>query len=137
MSIFYQAVDDVIKMSDDLRKSRWRGDPNPYAGHCYVVSESVYHMIGKVWIPASLRIDDEIVHWFLRDRLDQAHVLDLTAKQFSEPPDYSCGRNRGFLTKKPSARSKMMMSRIAERERQLYLERRIRNLMSKATHPKK
>lgn len=121
-------------MSDDLRKARWQGNPNPYAGHCYVVSEAVYHMIGKTYVPASLRIDDQTVHWFLRGRTDQDRILDPTVKQFDEPPDYSRGRNRGFLTKDPSARAKLMMSRIAEREQQLYLEHRLIKVVSNSTH---
>lgn len=106
-----EAVRTALVESDDLRKPRWRGCNNPYAGHCYVASEAVYHMVGATksgLVPASVRIDTDTVHWFLRSKFG---IVDPTADQFDQPVDYQSGRNRGFLTNVPSARARTLMKR--------------------------
>lgn len=49
-------------------------------------------------------------HWFLRGPLGQ--ILDLTASQFKTRPNYSAGRGKGFLTREPSARARVLMGRV-------------------------
>ena len=100
-------------LTDDLRRPRWRGHAHPMAGHCYVASEALYHMLGgkaSGWKPASVRHEDS-VHWFLRR---DGHVLDLTGDQFEAPPPYAAARGRGFLTRSPSKRAAELIRRMEE-----------------------
>jgi len=78
-------------------------------GNCYVTSEALYHLLGGKgagWRPETLRHEGD-VHWYLRH--SDGRVLDATAWQFVNPPDYSKGRGRGFLTRGPSKRARAMM----------------------------
>lgn len=82
-------------------------------GNCYVACEALYHLLGGKaagWKPMSMRIKDD-THWFLKHK--SGMILDPTKEQFrGETPDYSQGRGRGFLTKKPSKRARVLMSTI-------------------------
>lgn len=60
-----------------------------------------------MWKPMQMRWEGDS-HWFLQHR--SGLVLDVTAKQFKRPPNYSLARGRGFLTKEPSARARSLMS---------------------------
>jgi hypothetical protein len=82
-------------------------------GNCYVTSESLYHLLGgraAGWVPQTLR-HEGVVHWYLKNEKTGA-ILDATVMQFSEPPDYSKGRGRGFLTKRPSFRAMVLMANM-------------------------
>jgi len=99
-------------LSDDLRREPWKGNPNPLAGHCYVASETLWHLLGgraSGYTPAFVRWEDS-PHWFLRDA--GGKILDPTADQFETLPDYSLGVNKGFLTRHPSLRSTRLMGRV-------------------------
>lgn len=100
-------------------------------GNCYVTCEALYHLLGGKaagWKPMTLRHEGD-THWYLiklewdpelgpwldRDKglikggwVERVR-LDPTVSQFKTPPDYSKGRGRGFLTKKPSKRARAMM----------------------------
>lgn len=101
-------------LTDDLRRPPWKGHENPLRGHCYVASEALYHILGgksSGLTPCSLKVGQE-THWFLRD--SEGTILDPTAGQFEEPPDYNLGRGRGFLTRSPSKRAEILIYRVKE-----------------------
>ena len=101
----------VLRVSDDLRKSKYRGDPNPYRGHCYVSSEAAYHMLGgqkSGWKPHVLRVSGD-THWYLLN--EKGKVFDPTWDQFKTPIKYDEGRACGFLTREPSKRARELISR--------------------------
>lgn len=101
-------------LSDDLRRAPWRGSTCPVAGHCYVASEAAFHVLGGRgggWKPETVT-HEGAVHWYLRHATGQ--VLDVTAAQFTAPPDYTQGRGRAFLTRRPSRRARELLHRIGE-----------------------
>lgn len=98
-------------LTPDLLKPQYRGQPHPMAGHCYVAAEACHHLLKRIGIesrPVSGR-HRGVSHWWL---LVGGEVVDPTADQFSEPVDYSQGRRRGFLTKGPSRRARILMARV-------------------------
>lgn len=105
------AVRRALLESDDLRRPPWRGSSCGYTGHCYVASEAFFHLLGgpqSGLTPATVLVDG-VVHWFLRG---PDGVIDLTADQFDCEIPYSEGRGRGFLTKQPSKRAQVLISRV-------------------------
>lgn len=112
-----QLIDAIrVSLSDELRRNPWKGNAVASAGHCYVASEALYHLLGGTdseWTPTSLR-HDGASHWFLRHRRTGA-ILDPTADQFCTPPPYDRGRGRGFLTARPSKRAAELMRRVSGR----------------------
>lgn len=105
-------------LSDDLRLKDWRGHPHSLAGHCYIASEALYHLTGGStgpWKPMWIRHDDgddfDVGHWFLQNR-DTGEILDITAAQFKRPVNYENGRGRGFMTRRPSARTQELLRRV-------------------------
>ena len=100
-----QQLQDTLPRCDDLRRSPWQGDPCPVAGHCYVASEALYHLLGGAAAGFTVHFirHEGAPHWFLRDPAGQ--VLDLTAAQFDTPVPYHQAKRKGFLTKRPSARA--------------------------------
>ena len=78
-------------------------------GQCYVISEALYHFLGgKVegWTPQVVRHEGN-THWYLKHR--DGLIVDATAAQFKTPVPYHKGRGCGFLTKKPSRRTRQLM----------------------------
>jgi hypothetical protein len=74
-------------------------------GNCYVASEALYHLLGGKaagWTPMTMRHEGD-THWFLRH--ESGTIVDPTAGQFQEPPDYARARGCGFLTREPSRRA--------------------------------
>jgi hypothetical protein len=101
-------------LSPDLLKPEYRGNDNPYYGHCYVATEALYHLLGgekSGLYPVRARDDKGVVHWWLED--DDGNIYDPTREQyaFSNPP-YDKGKRGGFLTKTPSKRTSKLISRI-------------------------
>jgi hypothetical protein len=100
-------------LSDDLRKKQFKGSKNYLKGHCYVATEALFHLLGGLksqWVPHSMKVDKEI-HWFLKSK-STGKILDPTAKQFNFFLDYEKGRGRGFLTKEPSKRARILIERV-------------------------
>lgn len=100
-------------LTDDLRRPPWRGHPNPLAGHCYVASEALYHLMGGKGAgltPQFVRHEDQ-PHWFLRHQ--DGTIVDPTAEQFGTPVPYDQARGCGFLTKNPSRRAQVVLDRMA------------------------
>ncbi len=88
---------------------------HPLTGHCYVAAEALYHMgaKGEGYRPHVLSLEGGGTHWYLVD--EQGTVLDPTAAQFDQAPDYQAGRCCGFLTTRPSKRTRTVMAGIDQR----------------------
>ena len=106
-------VDDVrAALSDDLRREPWKGAANPFAGHCYVASEAVFHMLGgraAGITPIHMKHEAQ-PHWALR--FSDGSIVDPTADQFATRPNYSFARNATFLTVDPSQRAVTLIARV-------------------------
>lgn len=106
-------------LSDDLLKPKYRIRQRlaPSAGHCYVSTEALYHMLTegqqKKYRPHYLRVGD-VTHWYLMTKKIRGvtNILDPTYDQFTFIPDYEDGTRAGFLTKKPSKRTLVLLKRI-------------------------
>jgi hypothetical protein len=108
-----ELVKDVRScLSDELRKPDYRGNSNQVAGHCYVVSEVIYHKLGGKsagWTPQTIQHEGG-PHWYLQHK--DGTIVDATADQFESAVPYTNGRGCGFLTHQPSARSKTLIGRL-------------------------
>tara|TARA_R110000803_G_C11947315_1_gene317269 strand:+ start:44 stop:397 length:354 start_codon:yes stop_codon:yes gene_type:complete len=105
-------------LSDDLLKKEYLNvlNKNKYTGHCYVASETYYHLSKENLKVYHIKHENS-THWFLKDYLD--NVIDLTYKQFKTPVDYKNARRGFFLTKEPSKRSKKLINKIINDKRNL------------------
>ena len=95
---------------DSLRKLKYQGNLNPWTGHCYVACEVLFHLDRGRYKPHFIRHEGE-PHWFLKDKF-KGEIIDPTYKQFKTSVPYEKGIGKGFLTKRPSARAKSVLSRI-------------------------
>uniref|UniRef100_A0AB74UIB1 Uncharacterized protein n=1 Tax=Caulobacter phage BL57 TaxID=3348355 RepID=A0AB74UIB1_9VIRU len=91
---------------------------NPTAGHCYVASEALWHLLdGRdgLWRGMVAPDPEGGTHWWLCTR--EGGRLDPTAEQYLceglEPP-YAAGRPCGFLTKNPSKRAAVVIDRALD-----------------------
>jgi hypothetical protein len=115
----WEDIFDLVldNLSNDLLTKEWQRSKklhptNETFGHCYVVSETLYHMLGgkqEGWTPQRVRMQGA-THWFLKHQ--SGAILDLTASQFDMPVPYQLARGSGFLTKQPSKRSLKLLKRI-------------------------
>jgi hypothetical protein len=107
-------------LTPDLLKPEYREKNvnNPMFGHCYVATETFYHLTKDVY-PGRYTVfrgkDDEgITHWWLHDN-HNAKIVDLTADQYysvEKVPPYTNGKRGTFLTKEPSKRARIVMERV-------------------------
>lgn len=76
----------------------------------FVASESCYYLFAKKlgFKPKFIRHEGQ-PHWFLAK---DSEVIDLTKSQFKTKVPYENGRGIGFLTNKPSKRTKILIDRI-------------------------
>ena len=109
-----EAVEERVikKLSDDLRLPKYRGNPNPLAGHCYIACEVCRYLLGDEWKPHQMQWEGES-HWFLRHERTRG-ILDPTAEQFVSEPHYNRGKGKGFLTKGLSKRAEKLLSKFWE-----------------------
>lgn len=99
----------LASLDDSLRKKRYLGGTT-LSGHCYVASEALYHLIPGRFKPMNVQhLGDS--HWYLTD-LETGAIVDLTGTQFEQPPDYTKGVGRGFLTRQPSKRAQIVIGRV-------------------------
>jgi hypothetical protein len=106
-------------LTSDLLKKPYRGHHNKFYGHCYVASETLYHLLGGK--DAGLKIyhgRDElgIVHWWLED--GEGIILDPTSRQYTDEgkvPPYDKKKRGTFLTQLPSKRAKILMERVEKK----------------------
>ena len=117
----YKTINALLEMvrsnlTADLLKPEYRekNKTNPMYGHCYVATESIYHLLkSKNYFPHCARDEDGIVHWWLES--ENGHKIDATKDQYTvqnKTPPYDIGKKQWFLTKAPSKRSKELISRI-------------------------
>lgn len=108
-----QEIVALIKnyLSDDLRKKKYQGNPNRFVGHCYVGSEAFYYIRNsKAYVPSYVKFEND-VHWFITK--NDGTIIDTTIEQFDgKIPPYHLKKNCGFLTKKPSKRTRILIQRI-------------------------
>jgi len=103
----------ALRASDDLRRPEYQGSPNYLRGHCYVASETLYHMFGgkDSGLNPFVVSHEGSNHWFLVDEVT-TQLIDVTANQFMTPVPYPKARRKGFLTTKPSKRAVELMRRV-------------------------
>lgn len=114
---------DAIRaaLTPDLLTPEWRAraaapQARPYTGHCYAASEAAYHLLGGRAAglhPMSVGREHGGPHWFLVN--DTGDVIDPTAEQFTQRELehlYAHARGRGFLTRRPSRRARIVMDRV-------------------------
>lgn len=106
-------------LTPDLLKPAYRqraqGKHRHY-GHCYVASEAYFHIRGGMasqWRPMVVRHEGS-THWFLHNRATGRKV-DLTKAQFLTAVPYSEARYCGFLTGKPSKRTRQLIERVLQK----------------------
>lgn len=104
-------IQDPQILTPDLVKPAFRGG-HYLAGHCYAAVEAIWHTAKDRddWTPYRVMVGS-VPHWYLKRGTE---VVDPTAAQFEgKKVDYDSGRASRFLTKSPSARAKVVMSRLA------------------------
>lgn len=95
-----------------------RSNEHPLAGHCYVASEALFHMMGGKDIglkPMCSRMGNA-THWWLDWN---GLPFDPTAEQFEREElmqFYAQGKGKGFLTSYPSLRAKIVIGRVEQLE---------------------
>jgi hypothetical protein len=113
-------LQDALTECDDLRHPEYRGNANPFAGHCYVASEALYHLgardagftprVASCISPEGKRV----THWWLENV--NGSRFDPTWSQFDLDTLrtlYAVGRGCGFLTVEPSKRARTLIRRTA------------------------
>jgi len=104
--------DSLLKKEFLLLKNR-----NKFTGHCYVATEALYYLLDdnerKKYCPARLKING-VTHWFLKNKFN-GEIIDITKEQFNFKLDYKKAKNCFFITKNPSKRTKILISRIYEK----------------------
>lgn len=113
---------DLIKLNltKDLLKKPYRklNEENPTYGHCYVATETMYHMmvesnLNDPFKPYYGKDKDNITHWWLENNIGDK--LDITSDQYTlvgKKPPYHVGRRASFLTNHPSKRAKILMEKV-------------------------
>jgi len=106
-----EKLNDVLRlMGKKYLKPQYKNDwshEKPATGYCYVVTEVAYHYLApKGYAPYVMKTGDNDTHWFLKN--PEGEIIDLTADQFDEIPDYSKGRPQNFLTKEISKRGEVL-----------------------------
>ena len=102
-----RAIRRAAKHSPDLLKGYAYNKRKPIAGHCYIASEALHHLFPHLK-PHVMRVAGG-THWFLVD--EKGLVVDPTSDQFTKPINYTRGKGCGFLTKKPSKRTAILLER--------------------------
>lgn len=101
----------VCNLSDDLLKKEYKNIPhrNKFTGHCYVASETYYHLSNKNLKVYHIK-HENTTHWFLKD--DNNNIIDITKDQFKKPVPYQKAKRGFFLTKTPSKRSLKLIDKV-------------------------
>lgn len=107
------AIAVLQSLTNDLRWKQYR-DREDLAGYCYVVSESMYHMLGREdqGYSAWQMEWEGVSHWFLMGpRYGSKRVIDVTSSQFMEVPEYNLSKRRSFMHPSPSKRARILIER--------------------------
>jgi hypothetical protein len=105
-----QRLQDAARELSYLRKREYCGHPDPLGGMCYIVSEALFHLEPGKYKPVNVK-HEGAQHWWLQDR-ETGAIVDVTASQFETPVPYEKGVGRGFLTKEPSRRARIIMEAV-------------------------
>jgi hypothetical protein len=106
-----EAIKEALIQSNDLRRKPWKNSENKLAGHCYIASEILYHLLGgknSGWKPMFMRVYNT-PHWYLQH--ESGKIIDLTDSQFDGKLDRTNAVGKGFLTKHLSKRATKLLSR--------------------------
>ena len=85
----------------DLLKKEYRelNKNNTMYGHCYVATETLYHILNdKNFKPFYAKDENGINHWWLQNSLGK--ILDVTKEQYltiNKKPPYSKGKQNNHL----------------------------------------
>jgi hypothetical protein len=111
-------------LTPDLLSPQWARlnqlSQNPLVGHCYVAAEALFHKLGgqkagwhscmlnhQRWPEGCAKGE---THWFLKHQ--SGVIADPTAEQYEgQPIAYDKAIACGFLTKAPSKRAQIVLSR--------------------------
>ena len=137
MTLSLQKIADLIlsQLTPDLLAPEWangRGAhdlEHPLRGHCYVASESFYHLAGASSSGLQVfrcALRDGGTHWWLMGA--DGALVDLTAAQFVEAPAYGRGVRTHFLSKNPSRRARTVMMRVVAVSLKAELETHLRRV---------
>ena len=74
-------------------RSRWT-EEYPTTGYCYFVSEVICRYCCPECKSYYLIDDDNEKHWYVKTPTGE--IIDLTADQYDEKPDYSKGKRKSF-----------------------------------------
>ena len=105
-----ELIIDYLSNNNELLKSEYKVAQHPLAGHCYVATETLYHVLGEKesdYTPCHVS-HEGTTHWFLRHD-GSGEIIDLTADQFNAIPPYKDGKGCGFQ-KSPSQRTRTVLS---------------------------
>lgn len=109
----------IDSLDDSLLKKEFLilKNKNKITGHCYVATEALYYLLDdderKHYHPAILNVNGT-THWFLKNKIN-GEIIDITKEQFDFKLNYENAKNCFFLTKEPSKRTKILISRIYEK----------------------
>ncbi len=104
----------------DWRDPAVRGSHHPLAGHCYVGAEALWHLLDgdKTGWERMHLATPEGPHWFLQHK-KTGTILDPTAEQFPNRPEYEKAKPKGFTVgppdydpTKPSKRAQVVIDRV-------------------------
>ncbi len=104
-------------LTPDLLSKTYQSCANdhPVAGHCYIAAEALFHALGGKAAGLTAQVAKDPTggtHWWLKDA--KGARWDPTQEQYTDfglEPPYAEGRNVGFLTRKPSRRARLILSR--------------------------
>lgn len=127
----------ILHERNDLRKEEYLSDlvnkNNPISGHCMIASEVFYYLVGghtSPYTPVVYNFGNKQTHWYLathpskNTKSDKNEIIDITKKQFhlsheSEEEfedkmkdiysQHTMSGFKGFMTKEPSIRSKIVL----------------------------
>lgn len=117
-----QRIFDAVRanLTPDLLQAQYQGGAHPLSGHCFVATQALYHLLdGKRtgWERAHVKVGAD-THWFLRHKKTGV-VLDPTAEQFPERPDYDKAVARpgpvgppDYDPEKPTQRAQALIDRV-------------------------
>lgn len=89
-------------LTDELRQPQYRSNPDPFAGHCFVATNALFHLIDGPktgWDMKCIHKEHmeglaDDTHWFLQHK-KTGHIIDPTADQFEETPPYEKAVSKG------------------------------------------
>ena len=104
---------DILKMKNPKKVTVSDTEKGTCGLYSYIGNEALYHLLGGKTngLTAMIKRVNNDTHWYLRDK--DGKYLDVTKDFFTEDPiDYSSGRGTGFLSKRPSKRTQVLLNKI-------------------------